>query len=125
MESLLSLQAITEILSTSLRLSVPLVFAALGGVFLGMFPSTVDPNLGFIALRAFPAVIVGGLDSALGTVIAGLALGVLEVVAQAYVNPALGHFGHNFHGVFPYIVMILFLMVRPYGIFGRAEVERA
>lgn len=99
-------------------------FAALAGVFLGMFPRTVDMNLGFIALKAFPVVIVGGLDSAGGVVIAGLLLGVIEVLTQGYVNPALGQFGQNFHEVLPYVIMILFLMVRPYGIGGRAEVER-
>jgi branched-chain amino acid transport system permease protein len=100
-------------------------FAGLGGVFLGMFPNSVEPNIGlFIALRAFPAVIVGGLESTLGAVVASLVLGVLEVLAQAYLNPALGHFGHNFHAVFPYLVMIAVLIVRPYGLFGKREVER-
>lgn len=99
-------------------------FAALAGVFLGMFPRTVDTNLGLIALKAFPVVIVGGLDSAGGVVVAGLILGVVEVLTQGYVNPALGGFGQNFHEVLPYIVMVLFLMVRPYGIAGREEVER-
>jgi branched-chain amino acid transport system permease protein len=98
--------------------------AALAGVFLGMFPRTVDTNLGLIALKAFPVVIVGGLDSAVGVVVAGLLLGVLEVQTQAYVNPVLGGFGQNFHEVLPYIIMVLFLMVRPYGIAGREEVER-
>jgi branched-chain amino acid transport system permease protein len=101
------------------------MFAALGGVFLGMFPGNVDPNLGLIALKAFPAVILGGLESAVGAVLAALLLGVLEVLAQAYLNPQLGHFGHNFHGVFPYLVMIVVLIVRPHGLFGRAEVKRA
>jgi branched-chain amino acid transport system permease protein len=99
-------------------------FAALAGIFLGMYPRTVDPNLGVIALRAFPVVIVGGLDSAFGVVIAGVSLGVIEVLAQGYVNPVLGSFGQNFHEVLPYIIMVLFLMVRPYGIAGREEVER-
>jgi branched-chain amino acid transport system permease protein len=99
-------------------------YAALAGVFLAMFPSSAEPLLGFIALRAFPAVIVGGLESPAGTVIAGFALGLLEVLAQGYVNPRLGHFGQGFHTVFPYLMMILFLMVRPYGIFGHREVER-
>ena len=98
--------------------------AAIGGIFLGMFPRTVDVNLGYVALRAFPAVIVGGLESPLGAVIAGLLLGVTEVLAQGYVNEHLGDFGHDFHTVFPYIVMILFLVVRPYGLFGQREVER-
>ncbi len=99
-------------------------YAALAGVFLAMFPASADPNLGFVALRAFPAVIVGGLESPPGTVIAGLALGLLEVLAQGYLSPRLGNFGHGFHTVFPYLVMILFLMIRPYGILGRKEVER-
>jgi branched-chain amino acid transport system permease protein len=98
--------------------------AALAGVFLAMFPSSAEPNLGFVALRAFPAVIVGGLESPAGAVLAGLALGLLEVLAQGYLNPQLGNFGHGFHTVFPYVVMIVFLMVRPYGILGRKEVER-
>ncbi len=100
------------------------VLGALGGIFLGMFPRQVDVEMGFVALRAFPAVIVGGLDSALGAVIAGLLLGVLEVWAQGYINPALGDFGQNFHEVFPYLVMIVVLVVRPEGLFGTEEVER-
>jgi branched-chain amino acid transport system permease protein len=100
------------------------MYAALGGIFLAMFPRNVDPNLGFVALRAFPAVIVGGLDSPSGTVLAGLMLGLLEVMAQGYLNEHLGQFGHGFHTVFPYVVMILFLIVRPYGLFGTREVER-
>jgi branched-chain amino acid transport system permease protein len=99
-------------------------YAALGGVFLGMFPRSVDANLGFIALRAFPAVIVGGLDSPGGVVLAGVLLGLLEVLAQGHVNPLLGSFGQNFHTVFPYIIMILVLMVRPQGLMGRKEVKR-
>jgi branched-chain amino acid transport system permease protein len=99
-------------------------YAALAGMCLGLFPRSVEVTLGFVALRAFPAVIVGGLDSVWGTVLAGLLLGVLEVMAQGYINPHLGEFGQNFHAVFPYIVMIGFLVVRPYGLFGTADVER-
>jgi branched-chain amino acid transport system permease protein len=99
-------------------------FAALAGVCLAMFPRAVDVNLAFVALAAFPAVLVGGLESLLGAVIAGLLLGVLQVLAQGYINPALGDFGHNFHTVFPYVIMILFLMVRPEGLFGTHRVKR-
>jgi branched-chain amino acid transport system permease protein len=98
--------------------------AALAGILLGMAPGSVEVNLAFTALAAFPALIVGGLDSALGSVIAGFLLGVLQVLAEAYVNPYLGEFGKGFHLVFPYVVMILFMMVRPYGLLGSPEVER-
>ncbi|MBL4636399.1 MAG: branched-chain amino acid ABC transporter permease [Kofleriaceae bacterium] len=99
-------------------------FAALAGVFLTMFPRSLDANLGYVALAAFPAAVVGGLNSPIGTVIAGVLLGMTEVLAQAYLEPLLGEFGHNIHVVFPYIIMIFFLMVRPYGLFGQKVVER-
>ncbi|MEN0064523.1 MAG: branched-chain amino acid ABC transporter permease [Myxococcota bacterium] len=99
-------------------------YAALAGVCLAFFPRSADVTMGFIALRAFPAVIVGGLDSVGGTVLAAVLLGVLEVLTQAYVNPHLGELGHNLHTVLPYLLMIVVLVVRPYGLFGRAEVER-
>jgi len=53
-----------------------------------------------------------------------MVLGIVQLLAQGYVNPLLGEFGNNFHQVFPYVVMIGFLMVRPYGLFGASEVER-
>ncbi len=99
--------------------------AALGGICLALFPRQADVSLGFVALRAFPAVIVGGLDSIGGTVIAAVALGVLEVLTQAYVSPMLGPVGHNVHTVLPYAVMIAVLVVRPHGLLGTPQVERA
>ncbi|NTX64533.1 branched-chain amino acid ABC transporter permease [Myxococcus sp. CA051A] len=98
--------------------------AAVAGIFLGMFPRSVDSNLGYVALRAFPAIIVGGLESVVGAVVAAFMLGLLEVLSQAYVNPHLGAFGHNFHAVFPYAAMILFLVLRPRGLWGEHEVRR-
>ncbi len=98
--------------------------AALAGVFLGTFPRNVDINMWLIALAAFPAVLIGGLESPLGAVIGGLALGVVQLLTQGYVNPLLGAFGNNFHQVFPYAIMIAFLVVKPYGLFGSREVER-
>jgi branched-chain amino acid transport system permease protein len=98
--------------------------AAIAGVFMGMFPRSVDSNLGYVALRAFPAIIVGGLESVVGAVVAAFVLGLLEVLSQAYVNPHLGAFGHNFHAVFPYAAMILFLVLRPRGLWGEHEVKR-
>lgn len=99
-------------------------FAAIGGVFLSMDPRFVSVDLSLIALSALPAVIVGGLTSPGGTVLAGFALGLLQLLAQGYINPRLGDFGQGFHLVFPYIVMILFLVIRPHGIFGEKDVER-
>lgn len=99
-------------------------FAALAGICLSMFPRTVEVNLALVALAAFPAVLVGGLESMMGAVVAGLLLGVLQVLTQGYINPLLGSFGANFHAVFPFVVMILFLMLRPEGLFGSARIKR-
>jgi len=99
--------------------------AAMGGIFVGIANDMgVSPNLGFIAFAAFPAVIVGGLESPFGAVLAGLLLGVLQVLTQAYVNGKMGPFSNNLHAVLPYIVMVIFLVVRPYGLFGEKKVER-
>jgi branched-chain amino acid transport system permease protein len=101
------------------------MLAGLAGVFAAMkhamfgHESTI-----IIAFRAFPAVIVGGLTSPVGTVIAGFLLGMLEIFAPIYLGPHLGAFGRNLQDVFPYMLMIVFLMVRPYGLLGTRDVER-
>jgi branched-chain amino acid transport system permease protein len=95
--------------------------AVVGGLFLAGFPSAPNPSLGDVALRAFPAVILGGLDSPPGAVLGGIAIGVVEVLTSGY---APGWLGANFSDVAPYIVMILVLMIRPYGLFGARPVER-
>ena len=69
-------------------------------------------------------MLVGGLTSPTGTVIAGFLLGLLEIFAPVYLGPHLGGFGRNLQDVFPYVIMILFLMVRPYGLLGTRDVER-
>ena len=100
-------------------------FAALAGIFVGIREPSIDAgSTGFIALRAFPAVILGGLESPTGAVIAGLLLGILEVLTQGYINDSFGMMSRSFHAVLPYLVMIVVLMVRPYGLFGKQKVER-
>lgn len=98
--------------------------ATVGGVFLAAFPATLHPALGFAAFRAFPAAIVGGLDSPGGAILGGFVVGVTEVLVQGYQPQLAPWLGNNFHVVAAYILMILVLMVRPYGLFGTREVER-
>jgi branched-chain amino acid transport system permease protein len=101
------------------------MLAGLAGVFAAMKHAMFGHETTLIvAFRAFPAVIVGGLTSPTGTVIAGFLLGLAEIFAPVYLGPHLGAFGRNIQDVFPYIVMILFLMVRPYGLLGTRDVER-
>ena len=101
------------------------MLAGLAGVFAAMKHAMFGhESTLIIAFRAFPAVIVGGLTSPVGTVIAGFLLGLLEIFAPVYLGPHLGAFGHNLQNVFPYVIMIVFLMVRPYGLLGQRDVER-
>lgn len=98
--------------------------AVVGGFFLAGFPSRAEPLLGLAALRAFPAVILGGLESPSGAVVGGLIIGVVEVLTSGYQPNHAAWLGTNFYIVAPYIVMILVLLVRPYGLFGQRPVER-
>ena len=101
------------------------MLAGLAGVFAAMKNPTFDHSTTLIiAFRSFPAVIVGGLTSPSGAVIAGFLLGATEIFAPVYLSPHLGAFGHNLQDVFPYLVMILFLVLRPYGLLGQRDVER-
>jgi branched-chain amino acid transport system permease protein len=69
----------------------------------------------------FPVVILGGLDSVLGAIVGGLIVGVVENLAAGYLDPLVGGGTKDFA---PYLLMIVMLMIRPYGIFGKQRIER-
>jgi branched-chain amino acid transport system permease protein len=96
------------------------IVSALGGVLWGNLLG-VDVNLSLVGFKVFPVVILGGLDSIPGAVIGGLIVGVVESVAAGYVDPYVGGGTKDFA---PYVLMILALMIRPYGIFGKRIIER-
>jgi len=101
--------------------------AVVGGMMLagGAGPAPgLGVGLGLIALRAFPAIILGGLDSPGGAVVGGLVIGVAQVMAGGYVPTAVPALGAEFADVVPYLIMFLILLVRPYGLFGTREVQR-
>lgn len=98
--------------------------AVVAGVLIGSGARGVDLTMTAVALRAFPAMILGGLDSPGGAVAGGLLVGLTEVLAAAYITPNVPGLGNNVHVVVPYLVMILVLVVRPYGLFGTVEVRR-
>lgn len=97
--------------------------AAIAGVFVSTGVG-LDQSLWIIALKALPVIILGGLDSVGGAVIAGLVVGVAESLVGTYGSDVSPIFGGEFALVSPYIVMLLVLLVRPYGLFGTREVER-
>jgi branched-chain amino acid transport system permease protein len=96
------------------------VMSALGGVLWGNMLG-VDVNLALVGFKVFPVVILGGLDSIPGAIIGGLIVGIVENVAAGYVDPFVGGGTKDFA---PYVLMILALMIRPYGIFGKRIIER-
>jgi branched-chain amino acid transport system permease protein len=99
--------------------------AVMAGVFIAAGPRGVDLTVGVVALRAFPAAILGGLDSTEGAVVGGVVVGLAEVMSAAYITPNAPWLGANAHAVMPYLLMIMVLLVRPYGLFGTPEVRRA
>jgi branched-chain amino acid transport system permease protein len=94
--------------------------SALGGVVWGAMLS-VDNQLALVGLKVFPVVILGGLDSVIGAVVGGLIVGIVENLAAGYFDPYVGGGTKDFA---PYVLMILVLMIRPEGIFGRRRIER-
>jgi branched-chain amino acid transport system permease protein len=108
--------------------------AAVAGVSAAAGPATnLQPALGAVALIAFPAMILGGLDSPGGAVVGGLIIGVTQALTQGWATgiidfdwlPAFPEFlGDGFDDVMPYFVMVIILLVRPFGLFGTREVRR-
>jgi len=96
------------------------VVSALGGIVWGAMLG-VDNQLALVGLKVFPVVILGGLDSIIGAVVGGLIVGIVENFAAGYFDPLVGGGTKDFA---PYVLMIIVLMVRPEGIFGRRRIER-
>jgi branched-chain amino acid transport system permease protein len=96
------------------------IVSALGGILWGNLLG-VDINLALVGFKVFPVVILGGLDSIPGAILGGLIVGVVENIAAGYVDPVVGGGTKDFA---PYVLMIVALMVRPYGMFGKRIIER-
>lgn len=96
--------------------------AGIAGAFLGIFPNLLEPQTHGIAMRALPAVILGGIDSVPGTWLAALLLGLFEVFTVSF---APDWIGDGFHRVMPYVIMFFVLLLRPQGFFGTREREVA
>lgn len=97
------------------------LLAAVAGVLVGTYPRTLDVSNYTWALRALPAVVIGGMGSLRGAVVGGLVVGYAEALMAAYQPASLGG---NFQLVFPFVIMFGVLLVRPQGLFGRREVAR-
>ena len=99
---------------------IAFVTAAIAGIFLANV-MVVNIGLTFTAISAFPAIILGGLESIPGAIIGGLAIGVIENLAGGYLDQMIGG---GVKDVTPFVVLFLILMFKPYGLFGKEEIER-
>lgn len=101
--------------------------AAVAGTFLAG-ESGVSQTTFISAFKALPAIILGGLDSIGGAVIGGFAVGLVEAAFSVYQGSGAGQYmpwlGNNFAIVSPYLLMLLVLLVKPFGLFGTPEIER-
>jgi branched-chain amino acid transport system permease protein len=101
--------------------AIAAVVSAIGGILLGGVRGGVDAALAAIGLKVIPVVILGGLDSIIGAIVGGLLVGVLENLAGGYLDPL---FGGGVKEVAPFVILVLILMVKPYGLFGKVHIDR-
>jgi branched-chain amino acid transport system permease protein len=92
------------------------LIAGIGGMLLA-YRLGVSQFLSLVGLKAFPAVLFGGLDSVTGALVGGLTVGVLENLAGGLIDPWMSE-------ITPYIVLLLVLIVKPDGLFGVKRIER-
>jgi branched-chain amino acid transport system permease protein len=81
----------------------------------------VQYSLTFVALKALPVLLIGGFESIPGAILGGLIIGATEKVAEVYIGPMVGG---GIESWFAYVVALLFLLVRPEGLFGEKHIDR-
>jgi len=96
------------------------VAAVIGGIVIGNI-SGISIYLGDIGLKVLAVIILGGLDSIGGAILGGLIIGILENLAGLYLDPV---FGGGVKDVAPFLILVLIIMIRPYGLFGKKIIER-
>ena len=130
----ISMRAVSDdqFASMSIGISVPKVFglawataglsAAAAGGIIGNITGLNFDVLHSFGIIVFPVVIVGGLDSIFGAVVAGIIMGLIQQFAAGYLD---GNWGLNGTAdVLPYIILLIILLIKPHGLFGIHEIER-
>lgn len=130
----ISMRAVSDdqFASMSIGISVPKVFglawataglsAAAAGGIIGNITGLNFDVLHSFGIIVFPVVIVGGLDSIFGAVVAGIIMGLIQQFAAGYLD---GNWGLNgTANVLPYIILLIILLIKPHGLFGIHEIER-
>lgn len=102
--------------------AIAAVVATGGGILLATVTG-IDPSLSVVGLKAFPAVLFGGLESIPGAIVGGLTVGVVETLVQGLPRDASIR-AMGLGQIAPYVVMLLVLLFRPQGLFGLKRIER-
>lgn len=102
----------------ALAWSIASVTAVIGGIIVANIIG-VSGAVASIGLTVFPVVILGGLDSIPGAIVGGLIIGLISEYTAGYTPGSL-----NLRSVVPYVVLVLILMIKPYGLFGEERIER-
>ncbi len=130
----ISMRAVSDdqFASMSIGISVPKVFglawataglsAAAAGGIIGNITGLNFDVLHSFGIIVFPVVIVGGLDSIFGAIVAGIIMGLIQQFASGYLDGNWGLFGTA--DVVPYIILLIILLIKPHGLFGIHEIER-
>ena len=103
----------------ALTWGISFAIGAVAGIFLSSV-MVLNIGLSLVAIKAFPAVILGGLESIPGAIIGGFVIGVVETLAGGYLEQVLP----GVTDLTSFVVLFLVLMIRPYGLFGKEELER-
>ncbi len=130
----ISMRAVSDdqLASMSIGISVPRVFglawamaglsAAAAGAIIGNITGLNFDTLHAFGITVFPVVILGGLDSIIGAVVAGIIMGLIQQMASGYLDGNWGLSGTA--NVLPYIILLVILLFKPHGLFGTHEIER-
>jgi branched-chain amino acid transport system permease protein len=100
--------------------AIAAVVASVGGILIGNI-NGVNASLSSFGLKVFPAVILGGLDSIPGAILGGFIIGLLEALSGIYLDPL---FEGGSKEVVPFVILVVVLMIKPYGLFGTEEIEK-
>jgi len=98
-----------------------LVIAAISGILYASLNSVNTGNALVGLTKALPVILLGGLESLYGALVGGIIVGIFEIVVGGYIDPLVGG---GFSNVAPLFLMLVILLVRPYGIFGWQRIER-
>jgi len=104
----------------ALSWAISAIVSSIGGIILGNI-NGINNSLAAMGLKVFPCIILGGLDSITGAIVGGFFIGVLENLAGGYLDPV---FGGGVKDVAPFVFLVIMLMIKPYGLFGKVNIER-